>query len=139
MTNGELLQASQAPNCSSATGKVDSDLAQRMLQVGSHCAPNQANQQCMVRIDLSANSLVHSIASGSASNHPLRIQQPARPNEVKILEQLRVVLLRLAQVITDHVRHLYLNARKDVEHPRHCSHHHRDTQRVEKILPPTAI
>jgi hypothetical protein len=84
-----------------------SDLAERMLQIGADRGSDQANQKGVVGVEVSANSLIDGIAGGAAAHHPLRIQQATRADQVKVLEQLRILLLRLAQVIADHVQGHY--------------------------------
>jgi len=75
-----------------------------MFQVCTYGRTNKAHEQGVICIDVGANSLVYGVAGGATAHHPLRVKQTPCPDQVQILEQLRVVLLRLAQVVTDHVQ-----------------------------------
>ena len=87
--------------------RLFSDFAERMLEIGADRGTYQANQKSVVGIEVSANSLIDGIAGGAAAHHPLRIQQATRADQVKVLKQLRILLLRLTQVIADHVQGHY--------------------------------
>src|SRR5690242_5212780 len=50
------------------------------------------------------------------------------------------MLLRLAQVITDHIQgHWLLATRQEIEHARDRDEYHSDAERIEQIVPPSAI
>lgn len=73
-----------------------SNLSERMLQVRTHGGPDQAHKECVIRIEMGADSFVNCVAGGAASYDPLGIEYPSCPDQMQILEQVRVLLFRFA-------------------------------------------
>jgi hypothetical protein len=89
---------------SAAAEKQHLDFAERMFQVGSDGASHETHENRVVGIEMGANTFIHSIAGCATSDHPLGIEQATRAEQLKILDQLRIFLLRFRKVKADHVQ-----------------------------------
>ncbi len=101
------------PTCDRTTGAnrrltaqmpYTSDLSKGILQIGSHSGAYKADEKSIVGIQVGADAAVNCVASGPAPHNPLRVQKASCPDQMQTLEQLWVILLRLAQVIANHIQ-----------------------------------